>query len=377
MQDLAEKLLNQVNEAVIICDTKSEITFINNSAKEILGDLIYGLNKVDGPAQDVLKYKEDGVTLFRYEELPIIRALNGESIKDLGMLIVYQNKIGSYLWCSINASPIYEDNKIVAATLTVRDLTERKKNQYNIKLLNGQLTQTNMLLNTKVKELEGFAARVAHDLKTPLAPISGFMDMLREEFIDDKDKVKMIDIILKSAESMSTLISELLEFSDITYNKENSQEINLQEVFNEIIDLVNASLYQSNGKINIAKMPNVRCNKNPIKHLFNNLISNSIKYCKEDENLVIDITYNPPKQGQNYATLKIKDNGIGFKQEEANLIFEPMARLQTNKSKGHGLGLAISAKAAENEGWSISATSNPNEGATFLVKIPKERILKK
>lgn len=375
MLHFEQNILNQINESVIICNQNHEIVFVNDTAKNVLGDLIYSLNEAGESTQDVLKYKDDGVTLFALEELPIIRALNGESLKDLEMLIVYQGQLDKHLWCSINASPIYEDSKVVSALITIRDLTERKKFLYNIQLLNGKLSQTNNLLNLNIKELEGFAARVAHDLKAPLTPITGFMDMLKDEFSQDEDKVQMIDIILKSTYSMSTLINELLEFSHISSEHDSAEEVDITVIFNEVESLIQTSLIQVNGSIRVSKLPRVICNKVPVKHLLSNILSNSIKYSKDDMKLLIDVEYTPPKLGKDFATLTIIDNGIGFKQEEADLIFEPMTRLQTNKAKGHGLGLAISAKAAIKEGWSISAASSPNEGATFTILIPKEKII--
>jgi len=377
MIDVNKDILNQVNEGIVICSKGLKIEFFNDAAKKLLGDLVNGVTKVEGLKQDVLKYKSDGITLFKENELPMNRALAGEFVFDEEVLIVYQNHVGPPIWCSINASPIKdEESNIIGGLITIRDLGERKKNMYQIKLLNGKLEESNKKLVEKNIELEDFAARLAHDLKAPLNPIIGLIDLLRTDFktVLNTDQAKALNLIFDSAMSMSNLITELLDYSQLENDKDRVESVSFNEVFNEIIKLLETSLEDVKGEVKVSNLPSVYCDKVPIKQLFQNIISNSIKYKKENVPPQIEVSCVPAKSDEEYLTIVIKDNGVGFNNEDASKLFQPMYRLKNPTVQGHGLGLAISAKAAMLEGWSITATGKENEGAEFKVKIPIEKV---
>lgn len=385
---LNEQILNQVNEGIVICNINREIIFNNTASKELLGSLIQGVTKVEGNKGDVLKYMSDGVTLFTESQLPMNQALQGKYMENVEMLIVFQDHSKDSIWVSVNSSPLRNDRgEIAAGMITIRDQTEKKKKDYDMSILNGKLQSKNSQLkkaNNNLKritcelknrnsELNSFAARVAHDLKTPLNPITGFIELIKDDLneILNSKQHETFNMVLESVHSMNFLITELLEYSRLEKINEEKAPVELRQLFGEIESLMNIALQEREGTIKVDNnLPTINCNKTPAKQLFQNVISNSIKYQKDQIPPEISITCDSPTSSEDYYTIKIKDNGKGFNQDQAEKLFEPMYRLKNDTVKGHGLGLAISAKAAEMEGWTIKAFGIENQGAEFQIKIP-------
>ncbi|OUR97429.1 hypothetical protein A9Q84_13975 [Halobacteriovorax marinus] len=371
--ELNETILNQMNDGIVICDPSGNIIFSNKVSEERLGSLLHGVTKVKGQNEDVLKYKEDAITLYEESELPMNQALAGIFKQNLVMLIVFQDHSSESIWLSINTLPIKDnDGKIVSGMITIRDLSERKKTEHRLTILNGKVSEKNKhlkVINEKLEvltrelqlknnELNSFATRVAHDLKTPLNPLIGFIDLLKielKEFLNE-DQKEVFNLISSSANSMNVLIFELLEFAKLEQSNDTLSTVKFSDLFLEIESLMTAASKEKGGIITIDEnMPIINCKKIPAKQLFQNIISNSIKYHKENIPPEIIISCEAPSSGNDFYNIKIKDNGRGFIQEQAKHLFEPMYRLHNEKVEGHGLGLAISAKAAEKEGWKIKA----------------------
>ncbi|MFW6009540.1 MAG: sensor histidine kinase [archaeon] len=220
------------------------------------------------------------------------------------------------------------------------------------------------------KELEQFAYIASHDLQEPLRTISSYCQLIEDEYIDKLDNKgkQYIKYIVSSTHRMKNLINELLDFSRVGKKYTEEESINLNEIIEELKSDFGYCIKKYNVTINYEKMPIIKGSKYRIKQLFQNLISNSIKF-RKDNNLIINIGYS---EYANYWEFYIKDNGIGIHPEYYDKIFGLFKRLYTKEEyPGTGIGLAICKKIIENHKGKIWVESEPNKGTTFYFTIFK------
>ncbi len=243
-----------------------------------------------------------------------------------------------------------------------------KKN--NEELERRVLERTSELLQTN-KELEQFTYIASHDLQEPLRKIVIFTDRLKENQEKELSPagVDYLDRIHKAGLRMKTVIEDLLAFSKIGASKNAVFEnVDLQETLREVLSDLEIRIQQEKAKIEISDMPRVVGNRPQIRHLFQNLILNSIKFSKkgEDPHVVIDSTSN-----HKFVDIYVKDNGIGFDEKYADRIFQPFQRLHSrHEYEGSGIGLSICQKIVNQHGGRISAHSKLGEGSIFTVQLP-------
>ncbi|MCW3080336.1 MAG: domain S-box protein [Segetibacter sp.] len=270
----------------------------------------------------------------------------------------------------------YEDEKPVLMTGTVQDITERKKTEQS-------LLQKTIELEVSNSNLEKFAYVASHDLQEPLRKILMHTDLLinsEKERLSERGK-GLLEKILSSTSKMKRLIKDILTYS--TINPEQKKEkVNLEELLREVKTELEYLIVQKAAVIHSENLPAASVFPSQIKQLFQNLISNSIKFSKKDQPPVINITHtilDPKKVADKkiapaftYLQICITDNGIGFKKNHSHEIFSLFKRLHTQKEfEGSGLGLAICKKVAENHGGTIEASGEFGEGATFTIILPQ------
>ncbi|WP_166423505.1 sensor histidine kinase [Paraglaciecola sp. 20A4] len=250
-----------------------------------------------------------------------------------------------------------------------------------------ELTIYSEELSRSNRELEDFAFVASHDLQEPLRKIQAFSDRLTTIYKDKLDErgVDYIKRMTTAAFRMSTLINDLLEFSRITTRGKDFVEVELDEVFEEVLGDLEIAIKESDAQINVAPLPRVCADPSQIYQLFLNVLSNGLKFRNVDQAPLIDVSV---EQKDIYDELQhidvpsciitIKDNGIGFEQTYADKIFSPFQRLHGRTAyKGTGIGLAVCRRIVERHGGTITAHSVPNEGATFIVTLPIEAVVNK
>lgn len=214
------------------------------------------------------------------------------------------------------------------------------------------------------KELEQFAYIASHDLQEPLRMVGSYMQLIERRYKGklDSDANEFIHFAVDGAARMKKLIGDLLNYSRI--NKEVSiKPISTTELMNEVIQNLSTAIKEKNAIINFKELPIINADKTQMIQLFQNLISNAVKFTKEGVIPVINIK----AENQNYNWLfSINDNGIGIEEQYSEKIFIIFKQLHTKaKYGGTGIGLAIAKKIVERHGGDIWFESEAGKGTTF------------
>jgi hypothetical protein len=258
-------------------------------------------------------------------------------------------------------------------------------NQYKKTL---ELEENNKELKYINTELEAFNNIVSHDLQEPLRKIQMFISRLEEKELDllTVQGKEYFSKIRATANRMQTLLIDLVNYSRTIKGDKIFVATNLNKVLEEILQDLSSTIDDKKAIFTIGNLPVIKVIPFQIKQLFINLITNSLKYSKEDSAPKISISAKKvtDKEMQDYKItnkkdyykIVISDNGIGFKQEYSDKIFLLFKRLETDpKYAGTGLGLAICSRIVENHKGFIKVKAKPNEGAKFYVFIPKGELL--
>ncbi len=261
---------------------------------------------------------------------------------------------------------------------------EIKKRENQLAELNLALEQKNIALERSNKELTSFSYVASHDLQEPLRKIKTFSNLIleKEKNLSEEGKDCFGRIII-SAGRMQTLIEDLLSFSRTQVFEKTLKPVNLNEVLDEIKLLHSEAINADRLTFRIEPLPVIEAIAFQIQQLFENIISNSIKYSYPDKKIEIDITFalsneeTPSshllEKNKKYYKISISDNGIGFDQKYADKIFEIFQRLHgKNEYSGTGIGLSICKKIVENHKGIIMAQSEIDKGATFIIYLPVE-----
>jgi signal transduction histidine kinase len=278
---------------------------------------------------------------------------------------------------------IAQEQKLMAINKSLEiEIKDRISSETKVKELNKQLLENISQLESTNKELDRFAYMASHDLQEPLRKIRIFSERISETYgniIGEEGKL-FIDKMQSACIRMQNLIDDILAFSKISVEKDSLQHASLSKLAEEVIIDMEQRIKEKNARITVGKLPELLVNPELMKSLFQNLISNSLKYARKDEAPVIAISAKldePLMSGENSAGVKkywrifVQDNGIGFEQQYADQVFTMFKRLHAGPEyKGTGIGLAICKKIVEEHNGHISAKSNVNEGTTFTISLP-------
>lgn len=235
-----------------------------------------------------------------------------------------------------------------------------------------QATTTRALKKAEMsnQDLEHFAAVAAHDLKSPLATISGYLSLLVDESKDilNKDSIEYIDVMVRASERMRSLIDRLLEFARLTKADRPLGSVNIKNVVEVALENLTDSIQRTNAKITYGQLPVVIGDVDLLTQLFQNLIANAIKFLgSEPPEIRIEA-----KDNDGMWIVSIKDNGIGFNPKDKEDIFTLYKKLHgDNDYQGAGIGLATCRKVVDLHGGKIWADSKPGLGSTFYFTLPK------
>jgi len=262
------------------------------------------------------------------------------------------------------------------------EIKERKASEEQVIELNRKLVENIDRLESANKDLDRFAFMSSHDLQEPLRKIRTFTDLLYSKYKDifNDDAVRYINRIQKAAERMQTLVKDILEFSQISNDKNRFVDTDLNILVEEVLTDMETMIHEKNAKVNIKKLPSLEVNPGLMRPLFFNLIGNALKYSKKETEPIIEIygeldvggdDLNGVIRKKQFCRIFVKDNGIGFDQKYAEQIFDMFVRLHGNSEyEGTGIGLALCKQIVEKHQGFISALSAEKQGSTFIISLP-------
>lgn len=252
---------------------------------------------------------------------------------------------------------------------------------------NEALVNMNHALARSNANLEEFAHAASHDLKEPIRKIQTFTNRLKTQLADrlNAEHEFTLNRIESANERMGALIDDLLLYSHVSQRPYEREEIDLNKKISQVLEDLELNIEQKKAVITIDSLPVIKGYRRQLQQLFQNLISNALKYARPGivpevqitSSLIMgrDIRLTQPQTEpeKKYHLIAVKDNGIGFEQSEAERIFQMFHRLHGRAEyEGTGIGLSIVRKVVENHNGFVYAQSVQGIGASFFVALPVE-----
>ncbi len=271
--------------------------------------------------------------------------------------------------------------------VTIGDITDRKsstekieKGFADLKVASRELEVSNYKLQQSNFDLLQFASVASHDLKEPLRKIQVFGNMLKGKVADklDSSEVNYLDKMVNSSNRMQMLIDNILVLSRLSQQDTKHVEVDLNAVISQIVDDLEISVREKGVQMKVGPLPVIKGIPGQMHQLFQNLISNAIKFnqghpeiCIQKTDIPDDILREWNIQPDKYIAIDVKDNGIGFDERFSQKIFGVFQRLDPTHYEGTGIGLTIVKKIVDNHKGFIKAKSRKGEGALFTILLPQ------
>lgn len=220
------------------------------------------------------------------------------------------------------------------------------------------------------RDLEQFASIAAHDLRSPIATIYSYASFLEEECHSPNEEVRQgFEFVKLSATRLIELIDRLLNYAKIGVTQVKIEKVDLRKVLEDVINSLGNMIRENHAKIIYKNLPTIDSDPMFLTQLFQNLISNGIKF-RGPEDPLIEVTLE--HESSTHWAFSVKDNGIGFEESQKEVIFQPFKRLHSEvRYYGTGLGLATARRTVEILGGQIWSESSPGKGAKFIFTIAK------
>lgn len=257
------------------------------------------------------------------------------------------------------------------------DVSPMMQTQRELERLNRDLTRSN-------DNLQQFAFAASHDLQEPLRKIQSFSSLIEEQHRHQLDE-RGLDLFRRmklAAQRMAVLVKDLLFFSRLTTQPDEYEPVSLSDITRDVLSDLELAIQESSATFKIDELTVVRGNARQLTQLFQNLISNAIKFRHPDRPPTVEITsrlatpdeiaaIDDLDRNRTYTLIRIEDNGIGFNEQYADRIFGLFQRLHgRNEYDGSGIGLTLAQKVVHNHNGHIRAYGREGEGSSFVVLLP-------
>ncbi|WJI08758.1 two-component sensor histidine kinase [Methanobacterium sp. CWC-01] len=281
-------------------------------------------------------------------QIPIINEFGGPSYEDLFRLLI-----------------------LIILVIVVALLAERIEKVRQLNQLNRDLENSAIQLHEANEELEAFAYSVSHDLRVPLRAIDGFSRILMEDYGDslDEEGNRLISIVRDNTEKMGDLIDDILLLSRVGRQKMKGFEIDMEYLVRNVWEDLRPDWEGREIELIVDDLPNAQGDRILMAQVFQNLLSNSIKFTRNKNPAVIEVG------AQNYndeIIYYVKDNGAGFDMKYIDKLFGLFQRLHTAEEfEGTGVGLSIVQRIIKRHGGQVWGEGEPFKGATIYFTLPK------
>ncbi|RWW99681.1 PAS domain-containing sensor histidine kinase [Flavobacterium cerinum] len=364
VEDRYYSMVGEVHDyAILLLDREGHVLNWNKGAESIKG---YTEKEIIGRNIRIFYPEEDRSNKVP-ESLIKTAIKHGRSMHE-GWQV---RKDGTKFWSSIVITPLRDDESgIIGFSKVSRDLTERK-------IAEDQLKNYALDIEFRNKQLEEYAYIASHDLQEPLRKIQIFGEMLENNLDNREAMLHYTEKINSSARRMTTLIKDVLKYSQLSRTEDLFEVTNLNVILQNVLEDFDLLIEQQNVTIVGTPLPTIKGIPIQLHQLFSNLISNAIKF--RSPKPVIEIFTQKPSaediemhqilnKGVPYTKIIFKDNGLGFEQQYGDQVFKMFKRL--SNTSGTGIGLALCKKIVENHHGTITVTSEPGIGTAFCLFIP-------
>ncbi len=269
---------------------------------------------------------------------------------------------GRYIWVEDHMISVKNNGHSHMSGVLI-NITEHKTSEEKLKQLADKLSQSN-------KELEQFAYVASHDLQEPLRMVASYIQLLQRRYKSQLsgEADEFINYAVDGVVRMKTLINDLLIYSRVNTKESPLEDVDCNKVVQQTLTNLRTSIDESKAVVNVEELPVVRANQLQMNQLFQNLISNAIKFRKPDTAPVVNIS---AKHAGNEWLFSVSDNGIGIDKEFSDKIFVIFQRLHNSSDyPGTGIGLAICKRIIEKLGGHLWVESEEGKGSTFNFTVP-------
>lgn len=359
-----EMILSAPQEGICGLDGDGRITFINPSARRLLGwadDEGVGLALHDA----VHHHRADG-TAYPSCECPMFLTLRDGQPREVTDE-VYWRKDGTAFPVEYSVSAIRRDDVTTGVVVVFRDITQRRAIEQALHDKTAELERSNT-------ELEQFAYVASHDLREPLRMVTSYMALLERRYGDrlDQDARDFIAFARDGAQRMDRLVLDLLEYSRIGRIAPPKETLTLRQIVDDAVRPLQAQTEAEGGAVRVEDglddLPPVFGCRDELARLVQNLVANALKYHHPDRPPLVTLSARCDGAA---VVLSVADNGIGIDPQYFDRIFMIFQRLHTREQyPGTGIGLAICKRVAEQHGGRIWLESTPGQGSTFHVRLP-------
>ncbi len=344
-----QSLIENSPDAISLIDSKGEILYGSASTTKIFGyqpEELLGRNCLE------LIHPED-----RDHSSWALQEVLAKPPGPLQWDARIRHKDGNYSWVESTVSNLLSECEVQAIVVHQRDVNARRAAEAEKQQRTEELTRSNL-------RLEEFAYTAAHDLREPLRAIALYTEMLVQKIPMDENAKQMAQFIVEGAARMSTLVDDLLSFAS-TGMHEPLRWVDLRHAVAQARQNLALSIKASGAIVTVDPLPTVRSNEIHLVRLFQNLISNAVKYRGEDP---VEIHVTAEQRGPDWV-IRIQDNGLGIAPEHQARVFMPFIRLANRDVPGTGLGLAVCKKIVEGLGGTIWVESELGAGSIFCFTI--------
>lgn len=356
-----QSMVENSSDMITIRDHEGNLRFRSSSIKNILG---YEPDEYLNRASYDLIHADDLPEIKRKSE-----ALARDEIEMFQVEYRCRHKNGSWRILE-GVARKYEDKTTDLRGIIVnsRDITDRKMAEKQLRSYTFKLEQSN-------RELQEFAYVASHDLQEPLRKVQAFGDRLEKkcaEQLSDEGR-DYVHRMKNAAGRMQNLINDLLTFSRVATKTQPFQTVNLKTIVEEVVSDLEVRIEQSGGQVEIGELPVLEADPLQMRQLFQNLISNALKFHRADEKPLVRVYASAGGEAleEGFCRIAVEDNGIGFDEKYLDRIFTVFQRLHGRlEYEGSGIGLAVCRKIVERHGGNITAKSEEGKGATFFLDLP-------
>ena len=371
MQNLHfDTALNNMVQGLCLFDAEQKLIVCNQRYLEM-----YGFSpEVVRPGIRLRDIMEYSISLGNYKSDEAGRALAQRPEQAAGR---EQSVLEQWLRDGRVISVLHQPMTGGGSVATYEDITERKQAEKRLELHARELERRN-------QELQDFAYVASHDLQEPLRKIEAFGSRLRDRYMDklEGDGKVYVERMEHAARRMRDLIQDLLSYSRVSTEDKPMEACHLSEIANEVLSDLEIAIGEKGAEVRVGELPTLKASPIQMRQLFQNLLSNALKFVRSDVTPLIEISAKEVTEVDSEDTndlrslveFSVKDNGIGFDQKYASQIFGIFQRLHGRGAfEGTGIGLATCRKILERHKGKIAAYGVPNEGATIKFWLPKEQ----